>query len=95
MVTTGFRLRGNRMDIVRECRYLYLVPEGHRFYPDGYYGCLMAVSIKDAKSHIARWCRGAKVVRVNLGEDGCHLAESGSQEYRKALFDLAWRRRNI
>lgn len=89
MVTTGFRLKGNRMEIFRECRYLYLVPKGHRDYPDGHYGSLSAVSLADARKHLSRWCRGVIIVRADLGEDGCELADNGSQEYRKSLFDAA------
>lgn len=77
------------MEIFRECRYLYLVPKGHRDYPNGHYGSLSAVSLDDAKKHLSRWCRGAIIVRADLGEDGCELADNGSQEYRKALFDIA------
>jgi hypothetical protein len=77
------------MDIIRECRYLYLVPKGHKYYPDGHYGSLMAVDLRDARKHLNRWCRGAEIVRARLGEEGCDLADFGDQEYRKALFDAA------
>jgi hypothetical protein len=79
------------MDIIRECRYLYLVPKGHRYYPDGHYGSLMAVSMADARTHLSRWCRGAIIVRARLGVDGCEASDHGDQEYRKSLFDLARR----
>lgn len=77
------------MNIVQECRYMYLVPKGHRDYPDGHYGSLMAVSMSDAKKHLSRWCRGVIVVRARLGKDGCDLADCGTQEYRKEIFEKA------
>jgi len=83
------------MDIFKVCRYLYFVPKGHRDYPGGHYGSLSAVSFADARKHLNRWCRGALIVRADLGEDGCELADHGSQEYRRALFDTWSRSREI
>lgn len=77
------------MNIVRECRYMYFVPRGHRDYPDGHYGALMAINMADARSHLARWCRGAKIVRANLGIEMCGFVDIADQPVRKAIFDGA------
>lgn len=82
------------MIIVTECRYLYLVPKGHKYYPDGHYGSLMAVDLRDARQHLSKWCRGAKIVRAKLGAEGCELADWGDQEYRKSLFEAAIKARH-
>lgn len=82
------RLRGDDMDIITECRYLYRVPAGDSWYLDEYYGSLTAVDMRDAK----RALRGnpkREVFRARLGVDGCKLADFGSQEYRKSLFEAA------
>lgn len=82
------RLRGDDMDIITECRYLYRVPAGDSWYLDEYYGSLTAVDMEDAK----RALRGnpkREVFRARLGVDGCKLADFGNQEYRKSLFDAA------
>lgn len=78
------------MDIIYECRYLYRVPAGNSWYITEYYGCCTAISMADARRHV----RGISkdIVRVRLGEDGCEAADEGSQEYRKALFDAAFKR---
>ena len=49
----------------------------------------MAVDMHDARTHLNRWCRGAKIIRARLGEDGCEKADWGDQEYRKELFESA------
>lgn len=77
------------MDIVQECRYLYRIPAGSGWYVEERYGCCMAVSMADAKKHIHRAHRGVPIYRVRLGREGCEAADSGTQEYRKALYDFA------
>ena len=78
------------MDIIRECRYLYRIPPGDDWYPDGHYGSLMAISMDDARKHLRGKPR-REIVRVWLGEDGCDASDHGSQEFRKMLFDNARR----
>lgn len=70
-------------------RYLYCLPPGSKYYPDGYYGCMLAVSVADARSSLGRTWKNLEIRRISVTEDSGPLADNGSQEYRKQLFDLA------
>lgn len=73
----------------RNYRYLYRLPVGSKYYPDGHYGCMAAVSMADAKEHLSRSWRGFEVRRIRVSEDDALLVERGTQEHRKQLFDAA------
>lgn len=79
---------GRVMEIINECRYLYLVPAGSEWCVVEHYGCCTAVSMADARRHL-RCHPGVNVVRVRLGAKGCIKADFGSQKYRKKLYDSA------
>lgn len=70
-------------------RYLYRLPAGSKYYPDGHYGCLFAVSMADARTHLRRTWKNLEIRRISVTEESGPLADNGSQEYRKQLFDLA------
>lgn len=77
------------MEIIHECRYLYRVPAGGAWYVIEHYGCCTAISMADARKHLKGISKD--IVRVRLGEEGCDKADHGSQKYRKALFDAAFK----
>ncbi len=70
-------------------RYLYRVPVGGEWYPEGHYGSLSAVSMKDASRHLRRMWPKVEIRRISVNEDSARAVDYGSQEYRKQLFDLA------
>lgn len=70
-------------------RYLYRLPVGSKHYPDGHYGCLFAIRMADARAHLRRTWKNLEIRRILVTEESGPLADNGSQEYRKQLFDLA------
>lgn len=85
-------------DVTGDYRYMYKNndPWGEGVSSDGYrYGCLTAVSMKDARQHLRRVAGLVvfEIRRVRLDPGMMHLAESATyvhrQNVRKAIFDGA------
>lgn len=91
------------MDIVNDCRYIYSRPDrcGQGGIDGIRYGSLTAISMADAKAHVAWLCRYEKKyypltsklngfsIRKACLFDLVTVADNGSQVVRKAIFDGA------